>query len=140
MGPAGASAIGARVGQLRCKTYTSNVMDEERSRRLAEEYAYHKARKDWKRKMGALKTQWLAEINKSAITAALEATRQQAMATAARHAQRRAVDQAAKQRTLAEQIQRAEMDVLVVSAAAVTCMHVRRGPIVLCPCSSKGMC
>lgn len=108
--------------QLRSKVYTSNAMDEERSRRIAGNFAFHKARKAWKQKMGVLKMQWLADINQSKAGEVLQDVRQHAKATVAREAQHRAVSHAAQQHTLAEQIQRAELDVEVVSLRA-TVLH-----------------
>lgn len=53
---------GLFVAQTRSKTYTSNVMDETRTKRIIDHFAYHKARKQYRASLHNLYSSWRAEL------------------------------------------------------------------------------
>jgi hypothetical protein len=58
----GSIADSSFVQQIRQKTYTSNVMDETRSRRISEHQKYHRAMKEWRLEVHGRVEAWRAEI------------------------------------------------------------------------------
>ena len=57
----------ARIS-VRSKTYTSNVMDENRSRRIREHFAYNKAKKAWRADVHERLRKWRGEQRASEIS------------------------------------------------------------------------
>ncbi|GAX82794.1 hypothetical protein CEUSTIGMA_g10220.t1 [Chlamydomonas eustigma] len=54
---------------VRSKTYTSNVMDETRSKRIREHFAFHKAMKSWRLEIHSRLEKWRAEKKAGEIAA-----------------------------------------------------------------------
>lgn len=108
----------SQAGQVRCKVYTSNVMDAERSRRISQHFGYYKARKEWQKKMGGLIMQWKADVRQTQLQTALEEAQKTAAELAAHKARELAFKQAAAKRSIKEQLSRAEVELQVVSSHA----------------------
>lgn len=59
----------SNMQQLRCKVFTSNVMDDTRSQRIAERRAYMLAKKEWRKEVNHRLLQWRAELKAAELEA-----------------------------------------------------------------------
>lgn len=59
----------SNLQQLRCKVFTSNVMDDTRSQRIAERRAYMLAKKEWRKEVNHRLLQWRAELKAAELEA-----------------------------------------------------------------------
>eukprot|EP00798_Chlamydomonas_sp_ICE-L_P022798 gene22798-29967_t len=72
------------LSSVRSKTFTSNVMDETRRKRITEHIQYCQAQKSWRQQMHALNHEWRAEHRAKLAVAAAEGSRVKAAAAGLR--------------------------------------------------------
>ncbi|KAG2497496.1 hypothetical protein HYH03_004648 [Edaphochlamys debaryana] len=101
---------GLFVAQTRTKTYVSNVMNEERTKRITDHQNYWKARKKYRLELHDLFSKWRAELKAKQL--AEEAVERQRKAEDARNQAERMAELLKEKRlaSLSEQLRKAELE------------------------------
>ena len=128
--------------QVRCKVYTSNVMGEERDKRISDHMTYMKAKKAYRLNLHQLVTGWKHELRQKALEDQALEQRQRVAAANQEAEDLRQRLQEKRLGNLGEQLKQTELEFKVVNGdecCAIVCDHSTPGTNKYLPVGFAGL-